>query len=107
MYTIRSLFGCDLDNGSFFETLEALAEVNLTPDKAKQIYRKRLCASPTNITLVAEDDGKIIGTGSIFIERKYIHGGSYVGHIEDVAIHPLHQNKDIGTALVKELIEEG
>jgi glucosamine-phosphate N-acetyltransferase len=58
-----------------------------------------------NLTYVAVEQEKVIGTASLLIETKLIHNGSKVGHIEDVAVHPAHQGKGIGKALVDHLVE--
>ena len=56
-------------------------------------------------TLVYEDDGKIIGTATAFIEHKFLHCGSRVGHIEDVVVDKNIRKSGIGKALIKECIE--
>ncbi len=46
----------------------------------------------------------IIGTGTIIVEPKIIHGGKYVGHIEDVVVHPLYRNKKVASGIINKLI---
>lgn len=58
-------------------------------------------------TYVAVNDNKeVVGTASLLLERKFLRGGKYVAHIEDVAVHPDHQGLGIGTALVEYCIAE-
>lgn len=59
------------------------------------------------VRLVAVDRStcRIIGTASIFLERKFIHSGGLVGHIEDVSVAVEHQGKGIGKDLVNVLVE--
>ena len=45
----------------------------------------------------------MVGTASLIVEQKFIHGGGLVGHIEDVAVHKDHWRKGIGTAMVDQL----
>jgi len=95
--TIRQLRPEDLDRG-FLDALSALTEVDLTPEAARSV----LADVPQNKhTFVAERAGRIVGTASLLIERKFIHGGGRVGHIEDVAVHPEYQRQGIGTLLVE------
>ena len=45
----------------------------------------------------------IIGSGSIIYEPKIIHGGKYVGHIEDIIIDENHRNLGIARSILTEL----
>jgi len=45
----------------------------------------------------------IIGTGSIIFEPKIIHGGKYVGHIEDIVINENYRNLGIARSILIEL----
>lgn len=56
-------------------------------------------------TYVYEDDGKIIGTATVFIEHKFLHCGSRVGHIEDVVVSKDSRKSGIGKELVKACLE--
>jgi glucosamine-phosphate N-acetyltransferase len=98
---VRALEPGDLDRG-FLESLAALTEVDLTPAAARSIVAEM----PSNsCTLVAEINGKVVGTATLLIERKFIHGGGRVGHIEDVSVHGDHQRQGVGTALVEHAIQ--
>ncbi len=100
---IRMLFGSDLSNG-FLEVLSTLSEVNLTVVEAGEVLRERL---RTGIqTFVALTGDRVVGTASFLMEKKFIHGGSYVGHIEDVAVHPDFQGLGIGKSLVRRIQQE-
>lgn len=98
--TIRPLQSDDLTNG-FVETLNYLSSVTLKPTDLLGIYWERL---PAWTTFVFEKDGKVVGTASINIERKFYHGGKGVAHIEDVAVHPDFRGQGIGRALVLNLL---
>tara|TARA_B100000161_G_C33240601_1_gene276845 strand:- start:46 stop:513 length:468 start_codon:yes stop_codon:yes gene_type:complete len=49
----------------------------------------------------------IIGSGSLVVENKIIHGFGKVGHIEDVVIEKSQQNKCYGKMLLNHLIKKG
>ena len=49
---------------------------------------------------VAEIDNRIVGTATLFIERKFIHNGGLAGRIEDVAVHLDYRKQGIGKALI-------
>jgi glucosamine-phosphate N-acetyltransferase len=100
---IRDLFAEDIDRG-FLETLTALAEVRLRPREAVAVFQKRLRSGV--LTYVALDGDRVVGTASLLVEQKFIHGGGAVGHVEDVAVHPDYQHRGIGTALVNHTLTQ-
>ena len=52
------------------------------------------------------DEGiKLVGTGTILVEPKIIHGGKSVGHIEDIVVHPLYRGRGIAQTILNMLIE--
>lgn len=101
--TVRELTGCDI-RPDFLDTLAALAEVKLTREDAVEIFRQRLAGGIR--TYVATDDERIVGTLTLLVERKFIHQGGRVGHIEDVVVHGEYQKRGIGQALVRHAVEE-
>ena len=60
--------------------------------------------NPCHRVLVVEKDNLIIATMTVLIERKFIHGGSKVLHVEDVIVHPFYQKQGIGKKLVQEAL---
>jgi len=101
--TIDELTAKDLHAG-FLTALASLAEVRLTPDEASKIMLDRLRLGIR--TYVARWNGTVVGTTSLLVEPKFIHGGGLVGHVEDVAIHVDYQGRGIGTLLVKHATQQ-
>lgn len=101
---IRELEEKDLFNG-FLESLDSLRKASdLSPKKAKEIFKK--IKSDKNYKIyVAVLGSKVVGTTTLFIEQKFIHNGGKVGHIEDVAVRKEYQGKGIGQKVVKALLE--
>ncbi len=101
---IRELEEKDLFNG-FLESLDSLRKASdLSPKKAKEIFKK--IKSDKNYKIyVAVLDSKVVGTTTLFIEQKFIHDGGKVGHIEDVAVIKEYQGKGIGQKVIKALLE--
>jgi glucosamine-phosphate N-acetyltransferase len=93
----------DLSNG-FLETLASLSEVGLTAEQAAALLQER--AQQGIKTYVARMDGRVVGTASLLVERKFIHRGGKVGHIEDVAVHRDLQLRGVGSRLVKHATDE-
>jgi glucosamine-phosphate N-acetyltransferase len=58
------------------------------------------------VCITRTDEGiKLIGSGTILIEPKIIHGGRSVGHIEDVVVHPFYRGKGIAQTILNMLVE--
>ncbi len=101
-WKIRELTEADLSRG-FIETLEGLTDVGLTPDQAVPIWRQRQANGVLTLVVLDQND-KVVGTGSLIIEHKFLHRGGRIGHIEDVAVHPNSQGKGIGAIVIKQLV---
>jgi len=101
---IRELRKDDLWNG-FLTTLNSLRQTSdIEQNKAEKIFEK-INSNPDHIIVVAELDGKIVGTTTLLIEPKFIHGGGLVGHIEDVVVDKNFQGQKIGEKIIGYLIE--
>ena len=55
---------------------------------------------------VIEDNNKIITTGTLLIEQKFIHNGGKVGHIEDIVVDSETRGKGVGREIVSYLINK-
>ncbi len=102
---IRPLRRADLGAG-FLESLDSLRSASGMDRETAMRVMDAIEANDGHTTLVAERDGRIVGTVTLLIERKFIHDGGLVGHIEDVAVRKGHQRDGIGGALVRAAIAE-
>jgi glucosamine-phosphate N-acetyltransferase len=100
---VRELKPADLDRG-FLEALASLSEVRLSAEEAEGFLEERRTAGIR--TYVACLGREVAGTASLLVERKFLHRGGLVGHIEDVAVRKGLQRGGIGTALVRHAVEE-
>jgi len=101
---IRELRKEDLLNG-FLTTLDSLRQASdIDQNKAEEIFEK-INSNPDHVIVVAELDGKIVGSTTLLIETKFIHGGGLVGHIEDVVVDKNFQGQKIGEKIMKYLLE--
>ncbi len=101
---IRELRKEDLWNG-FLTTLDSLRQASdIEQNKAEEIFEK-INLNPDHVIVVAELDGKIVGTTTLLIEVKFIHAGGLVGHIEDVVVDKNFQGQKIGEKIIKYLLE--
>lgn len=105
MFTIREISIKDF-NDNFFTLLNQLTTAPRLPfEKCRDIWVSNLQAKNhwTFVAVNAED--KVIGTASIIIEKKFIHSGRSVGHIEDLVVDHAYRSQGVGKALVEKLID--
>ena len=101
---IRELEEKDLLEG-FLDTLDTLRETSsITENKALEIFKK-IKSNHEHIIIVAELNGKIVGSTTLLIEPKFIHNGGLVGHIEDVVVKKEFQGEKIGNKIIKHVLE--
>ncbi|PSR80145.1 acyl-CoA N-acyltransferase [Coniella lustricola] len=105
-FTLRPLTHQDYHKG-YLDCLAVLTHVGaLTQQEWDERYAEMAqLARGTYYLLVIEHDASqtIIGTGSLVVERKFIHNRGLVGHIEEIAIAPSHQAKGLGLAMLNAL----
>lgn len=57
-------------------------------------------------TIVAvNEQGKVIGTGAVAYEQKFIRGGAMCAHIEDIVVEEHTRGMHLGKRIITELIE--
>ncbi|MEM3065214.1 MAG: GNAT family N-acetyltransferase [Candidatus Nitrosotenuis sp.] len=102
--TIRKIAESDIDKG-FLESLDSLRKASdLDRQKAKSILKK-LSQNPDHVIFVAVEGDRVVGSTTLLVEQKFIHGGGKVGHIEDVVVDARHQGKGIGEMLIKYVLD--
>lgn len=105
-YTLRSIKMSDYKRGF----IDCLNELTAKGDVTESQFRNLLAFMSKNgcyKILVAYDplEERIIGTGTLFIESKFIRGCVKKGHIEDVVVSKDRRGLGIGEELVKTLID--
>jgi glucosamine-phosphate N-acetyltransferase len=55
------------------------------------------------VVIIDKPTDKIIGVGTVFIERKFLRGLGSVGHIEDIAVDKNQQGKKLGLRVIQAL----
>ena len=102
---IRELEEKDFKNG-FLTTLDVLRETSsMSEDKALEIFKK-IKSNPEHIIIIAEIEGKVIGSTTLLIEPKFIHQGGVVGHIEDVVVDKKFQGNFGNTKTVQKIFPQ-
>jgi glucosamine-phosphate N-acetyltransferase len=105
-YVSRKLESGDYYKG-FLQLLERLTEVG-TDDITYDSFSKHLQDRESNTkTYVILDTNvnKIVATGTLIVENKFIHKLSSVGHIEDIVVDEHYSGSGLGKKIVNLLSE--
>jgi len=103
-YTIRPLQRSDYD-ANFLDVLRVLTSVgDVSPARWNERYDWMVSQRESYFILVVLDGSdKIVGTGALVVERKFIHNLGSVGHIEDIAVARDQQGKKLGLRIIQAL----
>jgi glucosamine-phosphate N-acetyltransferase len=114
-HTIRPLRASDYRIGM----LDCLRDLTTVGDIAEEAWLEQYnhfkSRNDTYFMIVVEQDldegsssagkGKrIVGTGAVIAERKFIHNLGKVGHVEDIAVAKDQQGKGLGIKIIKALV---
>ena len=95
---------------SYISVLNCLTNVYNNEDELKFLienFKDYVLSLPDNIKIfIIFEMDDIIGSGTLVIESKIIHGFGKVGHIEDIVIDNKYQSKGYGSKLINFLIEK-
>jgi len=106
-YTIRPLQRGDYSAG-FLDVLRVLTtvgEVSQADFETRFDEMKQTGGSAvgTHVLVILDGEGKVVGTGALLVERKFIHNLGLVGHIEDIAVAKDQQGKKLGLRIIQAL----
>ncbi|KAF7907870.1 uncharacterized protein EAE98_011251 [Botrytis deweyae] len=103
-YTLRALQKSDYARG-FLDVLRVLTVVgDITEEQWNERYDwYNNQGKGGYYLLVIEDQGKVVATGALIVERKFIHNLGLVGHIEDIAVAKDQQGKKLGLKMIQAL----
>ncbi|EAL85793.1 hypothetical protein LV164_005274 [Aspergillus fumigatus] len=103
-YTIRPLCRSDYKRG-YLDVLRVLTTVgDINEEQWNSRYEWiRARSDEYYLLVVCDGEGRIVGTGSLVVERKFIHSLGMVGHIEDIAVEKGQQGKKLGLRIIQAL----
>ncbi|XP_059306050.1 glucosamine 6-phosphate N-acetyltransferase [Lycium ferocissimum] len=107
VFNIRKLEISDKDKG-FIELLRQLTVCDsVSDDKFKERFQEIEKYGDDHRICVIEDvrSGKIVATGSVFIEKKFVRNCGKAGHIEDVVVDSSARGMQLGKRIVEYLAD--
>ncbi|KAL3566663.1 hypothetical protein D5086_032078 [Populus alba] len=106
-FGVRKLEILDKSKG-FIELLQQLTICDSVSDKEfEERFQEISSCGDDHLICVIEDDrsGKIIATGSVFIEKKFLRNCGKVGHIEDVVVDSAARGMQLGKKIIEFLTD--
>jgi glucosamine-phosphate N-acetyltransferase len=104
LYQIDKLDKSDYNRG-FLKLLEQLTVVE-ADSISYDDFVKRLEETDMSVYVIRNiSSDKVVATGSMYIEKKFIHSLGKVGHIEDVVVDKEYRGMNFGKAMVNRLTE--
>ncbi len=101
---IREMVIDDIYRG-YLRCLSPLASVDLTLPEATLLFKKVHNENSKVFICYEEDRNTLVGTIKVILERKFIHRGGLVGHIEDLSVASSWQKFGYGKDLLRHAIE--
>ena len=103
-FVFRRLEWGDFDKGF----LEALKGLTLVGDTTKAQFMQRFDELFPRLSdiykiIVVEDvrKGKVIGAGSLVVEKKFIRDLGLCGHVEDIVVDKTYRGKNLGKRVIE------
>lgn len=97
-----------LEEGDFDKAyLELLKQLTYVGEISQEQFRQNLSQIQSNHhIMVMEHDSKIVATGTLLVETKFIHQCGRVGHIEDIVVDSDHRQQGLGQQMISHLVEQ-
>jgi glucosamine-phosphate N-acetyltransferase len=104
-HQMRPLASTDYERGH----LSVLSVLTQAPDVGAEAWAAQFHAMRSEpaayyvLVIVERETDRIVGTGGVFVERKFLRGLGRVGHIEDIAVAREMQGKKLGLRIIQAL----
>ncbi|KAG0304424.1 Glucosamine-phosphate N-acetyltransferase-like protein [Linnemannia gamsii] len=104
-YKLRPLEITDYSKG-FYDCLAGLTVVGKVSEQSFQqtFEQMRRCGDVYHIVVIEElAERRIVATGTLIVEQKFLRGCAKAGHIEDIVVHDSQRGKKFGIRLIDQL----
>ena len=108
-FRLRSLSSQDFERGHCHVLSQMTQVGNLTKQQWLFRFEEMREMKGTYFVIVIEDltTNKLVASGSLFIERKFIRNTSCCGHLEDIVVDKNYRKRNFGAFLIYRLIQIG
>jgi len=102
---MRPLASTDYERGH----LSVLSVLTQAPDVGAEAWGAQFRAMRSEpgayyiLVIISRETDRIVATGGVFLERKFLRGLGRVGHIEDIAVAREMQGKKLGLRIIQAL----
>ncbi|XP_078439574.1 glucose-6-phosphate acetyltransferase 1 [Wolffia australiana] len=106
LFQIRRLQASDRLKG-FVDLLSQLSPCGpITDEEFLRRFEELAAHGDDHVIMVVEDmqAGKIVATGSIFVEKKFLRQCGKAGHIEDVVVDAGARGRHLGRRIIQHLV---
>jgi len=103
---MRPLASTDYKRGHL-PVLQVLTVVSDPGETAWRAQFNAMRSAPStyySLVILDKASDRIVGVGTVFIERKFLRGLGSVGHIEDIAVDKNQQGKKLGLRIIQALV---
>lgn len=100
----RKLSTNDYQSG-YLELLNELSPFDYNNIDYNNFYNHFYNMRDNHEIYVLYNDNELVASGTLLFESKFIHGLSYVSHIEDIVVKSSYRGKGIGKYLIKKLLD--
>ncbi|KAF9134057.1 Glucosamine-phosphate N-acetyltransferase-like protein [Mortierella sp. 14UC] len=104
-YILRPLEITDYSKG-FYDCLAGLTAVGKVSEQSfrETFEQMRRCEGVYHIVVIEElRERRIVATGTLIVEQKFLRGCAKAGHIEDIVVHDSQRGKKFGIRLIDQL----
>lgn len=106
-FSLRSLRVQDLGD-NYFTLLGQLSVMDIEKmdaDQSAKLFRRFGDHHQIHV-LEEKESGSIVGTGTLFIEDKFLRNYGKVGHIEDIVVHSDYRGYGLGKIMIEHLTKQ-
>ncbi|KAF2396504.1 acyl-CoA N-acyltransferase [Trichodelitschia bisporula] len=104
-YSIRPLCRSDYDRG-YMDLLRVLGRTGWVSEQAwdERCEWLRSMAKTYYIVVILDAGERVVASGTMFLERKFVQGMGVVGHVEDIAVAKDQKGKKMGLRVLEALV---
>eukprot|EP01125_Pyxidicula_operculata_P020709 TRINITY_DN7725_c0_g1_i1.p1 TRINITY_DN7725_c0_g1~~TRINITY_DN7725_c0_g1_i1.p1 ORF type:complete len:170 (+),score=26.86 TRINITY_DN7725_c0_g1_i1:10-519(+) len=105
-YKIRPLVISDYSKGFYTLLSQLTTVVDLSREQfCSRFYEMQSSQSYYIVVIEDQSSSKVVATGTLLVEKKFIRSNGLCGHIEDVVVSKDERKKDFGKIIIDTLVK--